>query len=530
MATADSHVNTTHHLPHSGGIMGDWFVPFGHSAPCPEHNDGSDGDEWEYPPEQVNSKSAKKNAAAAAAAAAEPDDKLEEGAAAHEAEADSASDDENGETEFCEDGGEYEECEEGDEEGAEENGGGEEDGEEGEYEEEEEEEEGEEGLLYSDSLSGEDVPSPSPSPTCFGFMTPTPSPSPSPTPSPRSRSPLSFQASPSPSPRTKSRSPSPSPTKSPSPPPNRSLSPQSKSVSLPIIQPTGGLTGSGPNSPKILPKQPQAQQTAPPALDPATPTREQVVQHLSHKIVGRPDRENLIDLNILKPSHLSPALQATASALERGRTAIRLEKKISGRPGKEELVNHNILKDINVAGRLQPAMHEVLKAKRKQSMEHKIEKRPSFTDITGRSTILTVTGDRENVVNALLPKIGQRPEPDQLRAQHILQDDGKIAPRLQTTATTIQHELRKSSLSHAVKNRQPKDNLIAHNIIKEGSPETNFSAQLQKRKADVSKTVKTGTRPQHTPTHSHTPTAHVKPTLPPVPTSPPQTPESHSVP
>lgn len=115
-----------------------------------------------------------------------------------------------------------------------------------------------------------------------------------------------------------------------------------------------------------------------------------------------------------------------------------------------------------------------------QHFEHKFETRLGMDEIIERSTILTGLSGTLEQREALEHKFDQRPEPEELRRQHILQglrfscfvfktnniDDGKLAPRLQPTASAIRKEMLISQLEHAIEFRPDKDMLIEHNILR----------------------------------------------------------------
>lgn len=103
-------------------------------------------------------------------------------------------------------------------------------------------------------------------------------------------------------------------------------------------------------------KQAMVDPAIPPVEDSALP-REQLVQKLTQKLVLRPDKGDLVEQNILKGNQfplmqglmfqdekLSPMLQATSEALKKGQLADNLQKKIHHRPDKDDLVQQNILK------------------------------------------------------------------------------------------------------------------------------------------------------------------------------------------
>jgi len=64
---------------------------------------------------------------------------------------------------------------------------------------------------------------------------------------------------------------------------------------------------------------------------------------LERKLSQRPEKQELIDYNILPASNVAPALQAAQKELERSRLEDALDAKLKNRPGVEQLVMEGIL-------------------------------------------------------------------------------------------------------------------------------------------------------------------------------------------
>jgi len=64
---------------------------------------------------------------------------------------------------------------------------------------------------------------------------------------------------------------------------------------------------------------------------------------LERSLQERPDRKDLVDKNILKDTHVSPALQGKQAELERARLQDKLDQALQHRPKPEELVEQGIL-------------------------------------------------------------------------------------------------------------------------------------------------------------------------------------------
>jgi len=65
---------------------------------------------------------------------------------------------------------------------------------------------------------------------------------------------------------------------------------------------------------------------------------------LAKALKGRPEKQDLVDRNILKDTNVAPALHAQQAALERSRLENSLEHKLEARPRPSELVREGILK------------------------------------------------------------------------------------------------------------------------------------------------------------------------------------------
>ncbi|GJJ06444.1 hypothetical protein Clacol_000636 [Clathrus columnatus] len=69
-----------------------------------------------------------------------------------------------------------------------------------------------------------------------------------------------------------------------------------------------------------------------------------VRKNLERKLSLRPEKQELVERNILKDSTIAPALQAAQVELERSQLEDRLDRAIRDRPKPEELVKEGILK------------------------------------------------------------------------------------------------------------------------------------------------------------------------------------------
>ncbi len=71
--------------------------------------------------------------------------------------------------------------------------------------------------------------------------------------------------------------------------------------------------------------------------------RQRATDNLKKGLEKRPEREDLVQRNILPQSTAAPALQGHQKELEKNMRANNLEKGLQGRPDPEELVKKGIL-------------------------------------------------------------------------------------------------------------------------------------------------------------------------------------------
>jgi len=79
-----------------------------------------------------------------------------------------------------------------------------------------------------------------------------------------------------------------------------------------------------------------------------SPRDELAKEKMEKMFASRPDRQELVDKNILKNSNVAPSLQAKQAELERSQLEDILENKLQARPSPEELVKEGILQQNEV--------------------------------------------------------------------------------------------------------------------------------------------------------------------------------------
>ncbi|CAE6443337.1 unnamed protein product [Rhizoctonia solani] len=76
---------------------------------------------------------------------------------------------------------------------------------------------------------------------------------------------------------------------------------------------------------------------------PLSPRTAEAKLKLERSIKERPEKQELVDRNILKDSKVAPSLQAAQDKLQRAQLENKLGKALESRPKPEELVDHGIL-------------------------------------------------------------------------------------------------------------------------------------------------------------------------------------------
>lgn len=108
-------------------------------------------------------------------------------------------------------------------------------------------------------------------------------------------------------------------------------------------------------------------------------SKQKLESNLQRRLSDRPKAQELMDRNILKEElrTLAPSLAGPAEELEKAHKMDVLSHMIENRPDKESLVQHNILKDYSGAPALASASEDLKKAVVSDMLAHKIEERPS---------------------------------------------------------------------------------------------------------------------------------------------------------
>ncbi|KAG8763784.1 hypothetical protein FRC11_012787 [Ceratobasidium sp. 423] len=76
---------------------------------------------------------------------------------------------------------------------------------------------------------------------------------------------------------------------------------------------------------------------------PISPRSKEAKLKLERRLSNRPEKQELVDRNILKDTKVAPALQAAEDKLQRAQLEDKLDKALGSRPKPEELVDHGIL-------------------------------------------------------------------------------------------------------------------------------------------------------------------------------------------
>ncbi|CAE7203195.1 unnamed protein product [Rhizoctonia solani] len=93
---------------------------------------------------------------------------------------------------------------------------------------------------------------------------------------------------------------------------------------------------------------PEQEEAVKPDESPLSPRSAEAKLKLERSLKERPDKQDLVDRNILKDSKIAPSLQAAQEKLQRAQLEDKLDKAIGNRPKPEELVGSGILNEDEV--------------------------------------------------------------------------------------------------------------------------------------------------------------------------------------
>ncbi|CAE6480595.1 unnamed protein product [Rhizoctonia solani] len=88
---------------------------------------------------------------------------------------------------------------------------------------------------------------------------------------------------------------------------------------------------------------PEQEEVSKPDESPLSPRSAEAKLKLEKGLKERPEKQDLVDRNILKDSKVAPSLQAAQEKLQRAQLEDKLGKALESRPKPEELVDHGIL-------------------------------------------------------------------------------------------------------------------------------------------------------------------------------------------
>lgn len=108
--------------------------------------------------------------------------------------------------------------------------------------------------------------------------------------------------------------------------------------------------------------------------------------HLNHLLQERPNREALVQRNILK-STAAPQLQAAQARLQRQMVADRISNLLESRENTSELERENILQDSRVAPTLQSAQKDLQRNLAKSNLYHALQSRPTVEKMIERGLL-----------------------------------------------------------------------------------------------------------------------------------------------
>ncbi|KNC98867.1 uncharacterized protein SPPG_05835 [Spizellomyces punctatus DAOM BR117] len=96
----------------------------------------------------------------------------------------------------------------------------------------------------------------------------------------------------------------------------------------------------------------------------------------------RPQKDELINRNILRPDNVSGVIQGVQEQLKKQIIEDHLKDKLVARPVPEKLIEQNIMKDSTVAPALQAPQQDLIKSQLQDSLGSSLSKRPSEKDLS----------------------------------------------------------------------------------------------------------------------------------------------------
>ncbi|CAE6435426.1 unnamed protein product [Rhizoctonia solani] len=88
---------------------------------------------------------------------------------------------------------------------------------------------------------------------------------------------------------------------------------------------------------------PEEEEVNKPDESPLSPRTAEAKLKLEKSLKERPEKQELVERNILKDSKVAPSLQAAQDKLQRAQLEDKLEKALESRPKPEDLVSNGIL-------------------------------------------------------------------------------------------------------------------------------------------------------------------------------------------
>ncbi|KAI9014960.1 hypothetical protein BC832DRAFT_516557, partial [Gaertneriomyces semiglobifer] len=109
---------------------------------------------------------------------------------------------------------------------------------------------------------------------------------------------------------------------------------------------------------------------------------------LEDLFASRPQREDLVNRNILRPDNISGAIAGAQDQLKKHIIENNLKDKLQHRPSPNELVEHNILKSTpNTAMSIQAAQDELKKHLIEGQLNHALSSRPTADDLVEQNIL-----------------------------------------------------------------------------------------------------------------------------------------------
>jgi len=117
--------------------------------------------------------------------------------------------------------------------------------------------------------------------------------------------------------------------------------------------------------------------------------KEKKAQALERGLENRPDRDELIERNVMKEATVAPNLQAAKDRLEKEQIANNLKEGLKKRKRKEELVEAGVMRSGTAEVGVQEKQRELQNRQARDALEERLSKRPDQQELLNAGILET---------------------------------------------------------------------------------------------------------------------------------------------